>query len=156
VFYDLEGSAAVRRQVDVPIALDQAVFTDYDVARVGQQQAGDVIVIGFHETGGLLSLKKAAAVAAAFGLSVNRHAALGESGVSTMAALQVLSTIPNLTDGNQIMDDLFSENTIVDGLVDLTNGRTKVPDRPGLGVEIDWDDVAKFEHLFDRVGQYPM
>jgi L-alanine-DL-glutamate epimerase-like enolase superfamily enzyme len=153
---DLAGHAALRRQVSVPIALDQAVFTDADVLEVIRHDAADVVVIGFHETGGLLGLRKAAIVAAVGGLPVNRHGVLGESGLSTVAALQVLATIPNLTDGHQVMHELFVEDVLVDGLVSIEGGRTVVPDGPGLGIEIDWDRVAKFERLFEQVGQYPM
>jgi glucarate dehydratase len=48
------------------------------------------------------------------------------------------------------------EDVLVDGLLSIEGGRTAVPDRPGLGAEIDWDRVAKFERLFEEVGQYPM
>ena len=155
-FTDLAGAAALRHQVDVPIALDQALFTEADVLQAIRQDACDVVVLGFHETGGLLPLKKAAAVAAAGGLSINRHGALGESGISTLAALQVLTTIPNLTDGNQVMHELFVEDVLVEGLLDIEGGRSTVPDRPGLGIEINWDNVERFERLFEEVGQYPM
>lgn len=155
-FQDLAGHATLRRQVPVPIALDQAVFTDADVLEVIRHDAADAVVIGFHETGGLLNLRKAAIVAAVGGLPVNRHGVLGESGLSTIAALQVLATIPNLTDGHQVMHELFVEDVLVDGLISIEGGRTAVPDRPGLGAEIDWDRVAKFERLFEEVGQYPM
>ena len=156
VFYDLDGAVSLRQQVDVPIALDQAVFTDYDVLEVIRRQASDVIVLGFHETGGLLPLKKAAAVAAAGGLALNRHGVIGESGISTLAALQVLATIPNLTDGHQVMHELFVEDVLVEGLIDMEGGTTAVPDRPGLGIEINWDNVARFARLFEQIGQYPL
>ena len=155
-FRDLAGHAALRRQVDVPIALDQSVFTDADVLAVIREDAADAVVIGFHETGGLLNLRKAAIVAAVGGLPVNRHAVIGESGLSTMAALHVLATIPNLTDGHQVMHELFVEDVLVDSTVSIEGGRSPVPDGPGLGIEIDWDRVAKFERLYERVGQYPM
>ena len=155
VFHDLEGSAQLRREVDVPIALDQSLFTDYDVYRACAAGATDVAVVGFHETGGLLALKKAANVAAAAGVQLNRHAVIGESGVSTLAALQVLATIPNLTDGNQVMDGLFVKDTIVEGILEITSGASPVPVGPGLGVAVDWDRVRFFEDLFDRIGQYP-
>ena len=112
--------------------------------------------MGFHETGGLLPMRKAAAVAAAGGISINRHGVLGETGISTMAALQILSAIPNQTDGHQVMHQLYTEDILVDGLVSIEGGRTVVPDRPGLGVELDWDRVAKFERLYEQVGQYRM
>ena len=156
VFTDLAGAAVLRQQVEVPLALDQALFTESDVLEAIRRDACDIVVLGFHETGGLLSLKKAAAVAAAGGLALNRHGALGESGISTLAALQVLTTIPNLTDGHQVMHELFVEDVLVEGLLDIEGGRTSVPDRPGLGIEINWDNVERFERLFEEAGQYPM
>ena len=155
-FRDLAGHAALRRQVDVPIVLDQSVFTDADVLAVIRHDAADAVVVGFHETGGLLNLRKAAVVAAVGGLPLNRHAVIGESGISTLAAIQVLATIPNLTDGHQVMHELFVEDVLVDSAVSIEGGRSRVPDGPGLGVEIDWDRVERFERLFERVGQYPM
>jgi muconate cycloisomerase len=151
---DIAGAADLRRQVDIPIALDQALFTDTEVLEAVRRDACDVIVIGFHETGGLLPLKKAAAIAAAASLKINRHGCLGETGISTLAALQILSTIPNLADGNQVMHELSVDDTLVDGLLDIKDGRTMVPDRPGLGIEINWDNVDRFEKLFGQVGQY--
>ena len=153
---DIAGAADLRRQVDIPIALDQALFTDTEVLEAIRRDACDVIVIGFHETGGLLPLKKVAAIAAAASLKVNRHGCLGETGISTLAALQILSAIPNLADGNQVMHELSVEDTLVEGLLDIENGTTVVPDRPGLGLEINWDNVDRFEQLFEQVGQYKM
>ena len=153
---DIAGAADLRRQVPVPIALDQALFTDTEVLEAVRRNACDVVVIGFHETGGLLPLKKAAAIAAAGSLGINRHGCLGETGISTLAALQVLSAIPNVTDGNQVMHELTVDDILVDGLLDIEGGETAVPDRPGLGIEINWDNVDRFEKLFEQVGQYPM
>lgn len=155
VFHDLEGAVQLRRDVSVPIALDQSIFTDYDVYRACAAGATDVVVVGFHETGGLLPLRKAAAVAGAAGVQVNRHAVIGESGISTLAAIQVLATIPNLTDGNQVMDGLFVSDTVADGLVEISGGSSPVSDRPGLGIELDWENIRYFERLFDEIGQYP-
>ena len=101
-------------------------------------------------------MKKAAAIAAAGSLDINRHGCIGETGISTLAALQVLSAIPNVTDGNQVMHELSVDDILVDGLLDIEGGETVVPDRPGLGIEINWDNVDRFEKLFERVGQYPM
>jgi muconate cycloisomerase len=155
-FRDLAGHAALRRQVEVPIALDQAVFTDADVLDVIRADAADAVVVGFHETGGLLNLRKAATVAAVGGLPLNRHAVIGESGISTLAAIQVLATIPNLTDGHQVMHELFVDDVLVDGTVAMEGARSRVADGPGLGIAINWDRVERFERLYELVGQYPM
>jgi len=52
------------------------------------------------------------------------------------------------------MHELSVEDTLVDSLLDIKDGRTVVPDRPGLGIEINWDNVDRFEKLFGQVGQY--
>ena len=156
VFWDFEGAARLRSMSPIPTTLDQSIFTHYDVLRMIRENASDVLVLGFHETGGLLQLRNAAAVADAAGISLNRHAVLGESGLSTLAALHVLSTIPNLADGNQIMSGLFEQDVLVDGQVEITNARTPVPDQPGLGAQINWDSVGRFKRLYMEVGQYPM
>ena len=152
---DIAGAADLRRQVAVPIALDQALFTDTEILDAVRRDACDVVVIGFHETGGLLPLKKAAAIAAAASLKINRHGCLGETGISTLAALQILAAIPNVTDGNQVMHELSVDDLLVDGLLEIEKGKTLVPDRPGLGIEINWDNADRFEKLFEEVGQYP-
>ena len=48
------------------------------------------------------------------------------------------------------------EDLLVDGLLGIEDGRTVVPDRPGLGIEINWDQVDRYQKLFEQVGQYPM
>ena len=77
---DLEGMKRVRWAVPIPVAIDQGCFTEYDVLRVLQSQCADVVVVGMHDAGGLLPLKKVAAVAAAGGLPLCRHGISGESG----------------------------------------------------------------------------
>ena len=153
---DIAGAADLRRQVSVSIALDQSLFTEAEMLEAVRLDACDVAVIGFHETGGMLSLKKVAAIAAAGSININRHGCVGETGISTMAALQALSTIPNLTDGHQVMHELSVEDVIGDGGIAIEGGRTVVPEKPGLGLEINWDTVERYEKLFEEVGQYPM
>jgi len=154
IFHDLEGLARVREAVDVPIAADQAVFTDYDVLEVIRKGAADVITLGPHETGGLLPLKNAAAVAASAGLPLCRHGVLGESGITTCAMLQVLATIPNLTDGNQVMHQLLENDLVVEALLEFQDGCIEVPDRPGLGVELDRDQVERYARLYREKGPF--
>ncbi|MBW2148112.1 MAG: mandelate racemase/muconate lactonizing enzyme family protein [Deltaproteobacteria bacterium] len=152
--YDMDGMARLRASVPVPIAMDQGVFTMAEILQAIQKQAADVFVLGFHEVGGLLALKKAAAIMHAANIPINRHGILGETGISTMAALQVMATIPNQTYGHQVMHQLLKEDTLVDGLIAFKEGRIEVPDRPGLGIELDRDRIRTFARAYQEVGQY--
>jgi L-alanine-DL-glutamate epimerase-like enolase superfamily enzyme len=137
------------------VAVDQGCFTEAEALEVIRRQAADVVVVGLHEAGGLLGLKKVAAVAAAGGLPLNRHGVSGETGIGTLAALQVLATIPNQTDGHQVMHQLLEQDILVDGLIEFEQGCIAVPERPGLGIILDRDRVDRYARLYqDRGGFY--
>ena len=61
----LEALVQVRDAVGVPLAADQFNFTPADVYQTCVRKAADVIVLGLHETGGILEFRKAAAIAEA-------------------------------------------------------------------------------------------
>ena len=52
------------------------------------------------------------------------------------------------------MHQLLTEDIIVDGLIKFKNGFINVPDRPGLGIELDRDRVMKFARAYEKNGQY--
>lgn len=151
--HSLEALAQVRASVSVPIAADQSIYTLADVYRVCQLRAADVIVLGPHETGGLLGLKKAAAIAQAAAVNICVHG-VRETGITTCAANQVLATIPNLDDGNQIMCQLLQEDIIASPDLTLTSGRLGIVQGPGLGFELDGDAVARGVERYRQVGVF--
>jgi muconate cycloisomerase len=144
----LDALAQVHRSVSVPIAADQTVITSDDVYEVCRRQAADVIVLGPHETGGLLGLKNAAIVAEAGGLNLCLHGTF-ESGISTCASNQIAATIPNLDDGNQIMQQLLEHDLVAAPTLALEGGRLGILDRPGLGFELDSDFVVHAARAFE-------
>jgi L-Ala-D/L-Glu epimerase len=151
---DLDGMARIRAAVPMPIAVDQGCFTEFDALEVIRKRAADVLVVGFHETGGLLALKKVAAVAAAGGLPICRHGVSGETGVSTLAALQILATIPNQTAGHQVMHQLLEADILEDGLLTFERGNLVVPERPGLGVHLNPERVERYAQLYKERGPF--
>lgn len=150
---NVTGLAAVRRSVGVKIAADQAVFTPSELRAVLEHEAADAVVLGHHETGGLWRLRQSAALVEAHGLPLNRHACM-ESAISMFAGLQAAACIPNLTLGNQSMHQLLAEPLVTTPLP-LTAGRVAVPERPGLGFELDHDAVARARERHDADGPYP-
>ena len=132
----------VKAAVPVPIAADQSVFTLWDVFEVCRQQAADVIVLSPHEAGGLLAFKKAAAVAEAAGISVCLHGQ-SVSGLTDAAQHQVALTVPNLTDGNQIMHQLLAEDLLAAPDLTPQAGKLGLPTGPGLGVTLNWPAVER-------------
>jgi L-alanine-DL-glutamate epimerase-like enolase superfamily enzyme len=141
--------AQVRANSPVAIAADQLVFTPYDAYNVCRANAADLIVLGLHETGGLLRFSKVAHIAEAAGIDICIHG-LYETGITTCAANQVAATIPNLDDGNQYMNHFLEWDIVKSPDLALQNGSLPVLKGPGLGFELDWDAVGQASDLYNK------
>jgi L-alanine-DL-glutamate epimerase-like enolase superfamily enzyme len=149
---NVSGLAWVRRSVETKIAADQAVHTTAELRAVLEAEAADAIVLGSHESGGLWRWRQLAYLAESYGIPMNRHACV-ESAISTFAALQVMSSLPNQTLGNQVMHHLLAEQ-LVTTPIEIAGGRVAVPTAPGLGFEIDPDAVERARERYERQGPY--
>lgn len=138
--------AQVRANSPIAIAADQTVFTPYDVFDICREKAADLIVLGLHETGGLLRYGKAAHIAEAAGVDVCIHG-LYETGITTCASNQVAATIPNLDDGNQYMNHFLAWDIVKSPDLSLRSGKLPVLKGPGLGFELDWETVGRAAEL---------
>jgi L-alanine-DL-glutamate epimerase-like enolase superfamily enzyme len=149
---DLAGLAHVRRSVGVPIAANQSIWSEQDVIEVIRREAADVIVTGPLWAGGLTGLKKIAWLAEAAGLRFCRHSI--DLGVGTAAGAQVLATLPNLMDGNQILIQRLTGDVIRPGELEYRAGRLKVPARPGIGVTLDPARLAEHHAYYRAHGEF--
>jgi muconate cycloisomerase len=141
--------AQVRANSPIAIAADQLVFTPHDTFNVCREKAADLIVLGLHETGGLLRFSKCAHIAEAAGIEICLHG-LYETGITTCAANQIGATIPNLDDGNQYMNHLLAWDIVTSPNLELREGVLPVLSGPGLGFDLDWDAVGKAAELFQQ------
>jgi L-alanine-DL-glutamate epimerase-like enolase superfamily enzyme len=141
--------AQVRANSPVAIAADQLVFTPYDAYNVCRENAADLIVLGLHETGGLLRFSKVAHIAEAAGIDICIHG-LYETGITTCAANQVAATLPNLDDGNQYMNHFLEWDIVKSPDLLLQNGKLPVLKGPGLGFELDWDAINRASDLHSK------
>jgi muconate cycloisomerase len=139
--------AQVRSTSPIAISADQAVFTPFDAYDVCRQQAADLIVVGLHETGGLVRFSKVAHIAEAAGLNVCLHG-LYETGITTCASNQIAATVPNLDDANQHMGRFLMWDLVKSPDLAPRNGRLPVLKGPGLGFELDWPAVERAEQAF--------
>ena len=141
--------AQVRANSPVAIAADQLVFTPYDAYNVCRENAADLIVLGLHETGGLLRFSKVAHIAEAAGIDICIHG-LYETGITTCAANQVAATLPNLDDGNQYMNHFLEWDIVKSPDLSLQNGKLPILKGPGLGFELDWDAISQASELHSK------
>jgi muconate cycloisomerase len=138
---DWFGLRQARDLGTLPIAVDEGCFSSHDVARIARLEAADLVVLKVCKSGGLRECLRSAAVADANGLGL-LGSGLTESGIGFAASVHCFSTLPLLLppelNGPQLLGELW-----VTG-IELEGGAARVPDGPGLGVEVQ--EAAIREH----------
>ena len=146
-----EGLARLRAVTNIPVAADQTIYSPEDVYDICRNRSADVLVMGLHETCGVVRFRKAAAIAEAAGVNICLHG-IFETGITTCASNQVAATLGNMDDGNQIMWQLLAEDIVSSPSLVPTGGALPVFDKPGLGFELADDAVARAAEAY-RMGQ---
>ncbi|MBI3246405.1 MAG: mandelate racemase/muconate lactonizing enzyme family protein [Deltaproteobacteria bacterium] len=138
---DLESMRRVREAVSTPIAADEDI-TDLDAAQhVLQLGAAQILVLKPMVIGGLRPARRIVERAQAAGAAVVVTTTL-DAGVGAVAALHLAATLPQDSPACGLATgDLLASDLLVRPLA-VNDGRMQLPERPGLGVELD---VAKLQ-----------
>lgn len=151
--WGLEGNAAVRKQVRIPIATNMypAKFDDLGPAiRLG---AVDIVLTDIHYWEGPRGVKDLAAVCQTFNLGVAMHSG-AEFGVELAAMLHTASTIPTMTFAGDAHYHYLTDDIIEGGPLPYVDGAIKVPEGPGLGVSLDEEKMKRYERYYEEKGDY--
>lgn len=151
--WGIEGLAAVRRQVRIPIATNMypARFDDLGPAlRLG---AVDVVLTDLHYWEGPRGVKDLCAVLRTFNIGVGMHSG-AEFGVELAAMLHTAATIPEMHVAGDTVYNHLADDIIVGGKFPYENGCIRVPTGPGLGVALDEDKMARYERYYESKGDY--
>jgi L-alanine-DL-glutamate epimerase-like enolase superfamily enzyme len=135
-------SAQLRRRTSTPLGLNESVTTLEVSAQILQLRAADVLLPDTYQCGGILAVKKVAALCEAAGVPCVFHCA-HDLGLKTAAMLHVVASTPNFPLANDctyygLVDDVITP------LHRIERGYMEVPEGPGLGVNVDDAKVAKY------------
>jgi galactonate dehydratase len=149
----------VKRRVSARIAAGERLYTLSDFYRMIKIRAVDVVQMDLAHCGGILAGKKVAAMAAVQDVVVAPHCSIGP--VALAAALHFDASTHNF-----LIQEAFSEfdvpwrKDLVCGWDPVEQGHLVVPERPGLGIEIDEQAIADhpyiknpFPSLWDKTWQ---
>jgi galactonate dehydratase len=132
---NIAALAALRREVGVPIATGEMLSTKYAFRDLLAAGAADILQPDLLLCGGLLEGKKIAAMAEAHYVTVAPHSPLGP--VSTAVAVQFAASTPNFLILEYQPDQAGPSRDLVRKPLVLEDGHLRIPDRPGLGIELD-------------------
>lgn len=154
----LENMAEVRRclvaeGINTPLASNVAVTSFADIPRSVELDAVQIILCDHHYWGGMRQVQHLARLAKTFciGLSMHSNTHLG---VSLMAMAHVAAATPHLTyacDTHYPWQSAKDE-IVLGGRVPIVNGCVRIPDKPGLGIELDYDQLARGRARYEKCG----
>jgi glucarate dehydratase len=151
--WGLEGNAAVRKQVRIPIATNMYPNKFDDLGPAIRLGAVDIVLTDLHYWEGPRGVKDLAAVCRTFNLGVAMHSGT-EFGIELAAMLHTASTIPEMSFAGDAHYHFLTDDITTQGLMKYEDGCIRVPTGPGLGVELDEEKMRKYERYYEEKGDY--
>jgi glucarate dehydratase len=149
----LEGMAELHRRTGLPLATNMVV-TDFDEFRRSVAlNSVQIVLADHHYWGGLQATQRLSLMCDTFDLGVSMHSN-SHLGISLMAMSHVAAAVPNLSyacDTHYPWQEA-DEEVIKGGKLPIRNGCVSITQAPGLGVELDHEQLAKLHDQFLHCG----
>jgi muconate cycloisomerase len=143
---DIAWMADVRRNVPVPVMADESCYSLQDAMALARAGAADILSVYVGKGGGIGPARKIAALAEAAGITCTVGSNL-ELGVASAAMAHLAMATPGIGAEEFPCDILgplaYEEELLHEGLK-LEDGGVRPLEKPGLGVELDMEKVARF------------
>jgi galactonate dehydratase len=134
--------AQVRAGMDVPICTGEVLETRYAFRELLESGAADILMPDLIKTGGILEMKKIAALADTYYVPIAPHNMMGP--VATMANVHFCACVPNFTILEYQMGDVPWRDDLLDKPLSLVDGHLELPTDAGLGVRLNHAQVDKY------------
>lgn len=141
---EADGLAKVRKQISVPIMLDESLCSEPDARRAIELGTCDLFNIRISKCGGFLNSLRLAAIAHQAGLGYQLGCQVGETGILSAAGRHFAASV----DGIRYLEGSYEKFLVRERLTveDLTFGRAGFAPaltEPGLGVSIDEEALRR-------------
>ena len=143
---NLEALKAVRDKSPVPISAGERLYTLRAFKDLFEMRAADYIQPDISHAGGIMELKKIAAAADSYYIPFAPHNPSGP--VANAAALQLAGCCMNFSILEIMYSDVTWRKEVSDEALICEDGFMYIPDKPGLGIEIN--EEACLEHPYQQ------
>ncbi len=135
-----DAMAEVARAVRVPIACGERLLSRWDFRQILERNCVRIIQPDICHAGGISELKKIAAMAETYYVGIQPHNAGGP--FSTLSSIHLDASTPNFA-----IQEFFEPyrplyNQLLTHPIEVVNGHLVVPDRPGLGADLNEEAAA--------------
>jgi L-alanine-DL-glutamate epimerase-like enolase superfamily enzyme len=150
---DLDGYAALVQHSPVPVAAGEWLATRHEFAVYTQRNALNVLQPDVGRVGGLTEARRVTRLAAEHGLTVVPHG--WKTGITVAATAHLAAVTPHLPFFEFVPPDMaesrLRRELVRDELVLRDDGTLALPQRSGLGLDLDRDALAAFGEAAARL-----
>ncbi len=141
---NFEGLARLTKMFTVPIMADESLNDSTDAYKLAKIRGGDVFALKIGKSGGLYNVLKVAAIAEAADISLYGGTLL-EGTIGSVASAHAFSTLKTMSWGTELFGPLLLTDDIVKTKVAFSNASMKIPQGPGLGLELDLEKLNQYK-----------
>lgn len=138
---NLDALNEVRKKSPVAISAGERLYTRWDYKKMFDLHAADFIQPDISHAGGISELKKIAAEAECRYVGFAPHNPSGP--VANAATLQLAASCPNFSILEIMYSDVEWRKDVTSECLEYNDGYIKIPDKPGLGIEINEEECLK-------------
>ncbi len=142
LFDNVDAMAEFARSVPVPVATGEQLYTRWEFRPLLEKNAVDIIQPDICHAGGLSELRKIAAMAEAYYVTLAPHNSNGP--ISTVASLHLDMGIPNCHMQELFLNSLGLYQEVLTNPLVLADGYGAPPEGPGWGTDLDDAVLAKY------------
>jgi galactonate dehydratase len=142
---NVDAMREVKQSTTTPICAGENLYLRHGFRDLIESQAVDIIMPDIPKCGGLSECRKIAQMAEIYYMPFAPHNV--SSPIGTMASAQVCATVPNfLALEFHWLDRDYWSTIITDKEDIIKNGFISLPDRPGIGVELDETVARQYQY----------
>jgi L-alanine-DL-glutamate epimerase-like enolase superfamily enzyme len=134
---DIEGLARISSQIHIPVASGEHEYTKYGAKELLTKQAADIIQMDVTKCGGITEWLKIAALTQAWNVPLAPHA-------MPYAHIHLVSAVPNALILEDLLIQKHADETFFIDLPQPKAGFLEIPDKPGLGLELNEKNLHKY------------
>lgn len=142
---NIDAMLAIREATSTPICAGENLYLRHGFRDLLEKQAVSIIMPDIPKCGGLSECRKIANLAEIYSIPFAPHNV--SSPIGTMASAHVCATVPNflILEYHWFHRDYWS--TIIKEKTDIIrNGFITVPDKPGIGLELDEEVARQYQY----------
>lgn len=146
-----QNMSIVRKSLEIPVATNMCTTSFEDIPSSIKIGSEDIILSDHHFWGGLRSSMELSRICETFGRDLSMHSN-SHLGISLAAMVHLGAALPRIPYALDTHYPWQSDEVITRGRFTFEEGSVRVPEEPGLGVELDREALAVLHQNYLNCG----